>query len=51
MKEWKYFLEQTMPIAASTLIDEATYELTSLIIGLLKNPVFLGAHLAMINSV
>jgi hypothetical protein len=40
-----------VPIAASTLTDEATYELTSLIIGFLKNPVYLAAHLAMINSI
>jgi len=51
LKSWIEFLKSTGPIAASTLLDEATYELTSLIIGFLKNPLYIASHIAMINSV
>ncbi len=32
------------------MTDEATYEITSLIIGLTKNPVYIAAHLSLINT-
>lgn len=34
MDEWKAYLKSSLPVAAGVMTDEATYEITSLIIGL-----------------
>jgi hypothetical protein len=43
-------MKSSVPISLGLLADEATYEITSLIVGLLQEPLYISVHVSMINS-
>ena len=49
-EDWIEFLKSSIPIALGLLLDEGTYEVTSLIVGLLNDPILIAVHVSLINS-